>query len=115
MAIALDLGSVIVRRVGVGCFAMKVKIKIIEVLLILIFLELNYCESNPETCKNGAKCVSLTKDDGNYKCLCREGTWGRNCEQSEFSTTVKTPTTTTAAAVNKTRQKTEPLLVDNET
>ncbi|CAG9762367.1 unnamed protein product [Ceutorhynchus assimilis] len=49
--------------------------------------ELNHCENNPDTCINGAKCVSLTKDDGLYKCLCREGTYGKNCEMSEHSTT----------------------------
>lgn len=51
-----------------------------------MFLELKYCEENPDTCKNGAKCISLTKDDGNYRCLCREGTSGRNCEYSEIHT-----------------------------
>lgn len=70
-----------------------------------ILLELNYCEKNPDTCQNGAKCVSLIKEDGNYRCLCREGTSGRNCEISEYSTmrvpflnsttTLKTPTKST--------------------
>lgn len=66
------------------------------------FAELNYCENNPELCQNGAKCVSLTKEDGLYRCMCREGTYGRNCEFSEYTTsrlpeittTVKTTTTT---------------------
>jgi len=42
--------------------------------------ELNYCETNTDVCKNDAKCISVTKDEGSYKCLCREGTRGRNCE-----------------------------------
>lgn len=51
-----------------------------------LFLELNHCENNPNTCQNGAKCVSITKDEGGYRCLCREGTSGRNCEFSEIHT-----------------------------
>lgn len=54
---------------------------------------MNFCENNPDTCQNGAKCISLIKEDGSYKCLCREGTKGRNCEISEHSTSTK-PTTT---------------------
>lgn len=54
------------------------------------FLELNYCENNPGICLHGSKCVSLTKDEGNYRCLCREGTYGKNCENSEFTTTTTT-------------------------
>lgn len=56
---------------------------------------MRYCEDNPDTCKNGAKCISLTKDEGSYRCLCREGSSGRNCEYSEIHTvkpiTVKPP------------------------
>lgn len=47
---------------------------------------MNYCEKNPNICKNGAKCISLTKEDGSYRCLCREDTYGRNCENSDIST-----------------------------
>ena len=53
------------------------------------FIALNYCENNPGICKNGAKCVSLTSDDGSYKCLCRERTYGKNCEMSDYAITVK--------------------------
>lgn len=60
-----------------------------------LFSELNYCENNPELCRNGAKCVSLTKEDGNYRCMCREGTYGRNCEFSEYTTTTTTTTSKT--------------------
>lgn len=47
---------------------------------------MKYCETNPDTCKNGAKCISLTTDEGSYRCLCREGTSGQNCEYSEIHT-----------------------------
>lgn len=79
--------------------------------------KLNYCEENIGTCKNGAKCISLLKEEGSFKCFCREGTSGKNCEFSEISTTVKT--TTTASSVNVTvvaaEEPHEPLLADNET
>lgn len=51
---------------------------------------MNYCEKNPDTCKNDAKCVSLTKEDGKFRCLCREGTSGKNCEISTQTTTTTT-------------------------
>ncbi|KAI4458908.1 notch ligand family member [Holotrichia oblita] len=54
--------------------------------------ELNYCEKNPDTCKNGSKCLSLTKEDGKFRCLCREGTSGKNCELSTLTTTTTTTT-----------------------
>lgn len=65
------------------------------------FIELNYCENNPNICQNGAKCISLIQEEGSYKCLCREGTYGKNCEHSEISTTIK-PKTTTAKTANLT-------------
>lgn len=55
--------------------------------------ELNHCEKNPDTCQNGAKCISLIKSEGSYKCLCREGTRGRNCEISTLATTTTKWTT----------------------
>ncbi|KAK9870870.1 hypothetical protein WA026_009828 [Henosepilachna vigintioctopunctata] len=62
--------------------------------------ELTYCKDNPDICENGARCISMTKDDGNYRCLCREGSYGRNCEYTDvyFTTTIKTPTTTAKRA-----------------
>jgi MSHA pilin protein MshA len=39
-----------------------------------------YCAMNEGVCENGATCVSLTEEDGNYRCLCAEGFTGRNCE-----------------------------------
>lgn len=58
---------------------------------------MRYCEDNPGTCKNDAKCNSIRRDEGSYRCLCREGTSGRNCEFSEIHT-VK-PFTTKAPAM----------------
>lgn len=43
-------------------------------------LELKYCETNNVTCQNGATCVSLPEEDGNYRCLCADGYIGRNCD-----------------------------------
>lgn len=51
-----------------------------------VLTELNYCERNPDTCINGAKCISLTKDEGSFRCFCREGTSGRYCEFSLIHT-----------------------------
>jgi len=42
--------------------------------------ELTFCDNNQDVCENGATCVSLTEEDGNYRCLCAEGYTGRNCE-----------------------------------
>lgn len=80
---------------------------------------MNFCEKNPDTCKNGSKCISLIKDEGSYRCLCREGTRGRNCEHSEISTTVK-PAIITTEKTNvtegsglNTTEKIEPVKNDN--
>ncbi|KAF5294553.1 hypothetical protein FQR65_LT10745 [Abscondita terminalis] len=65
--------------------------------------ELNYCENNPKTCQNGAKCISLIKSEGHFKCLCREGTRGRFCEVSElYTSTNNTIETFTQASLNTT-------------
>lgn len=42
--------------------------------------ELNYCEKNQNTCQNGGKCISLTREDGDFICECPSGFKGRNCE-----------------------------------
>lgn len=39
-----------------------------------------YCENHKGICENGATCVNLTEEDGNYRCICQEGFIGRNCE-----------------------------------
>ncbi len=59
--------------------------------------ELNYCEKNPNTCENGGKCTSLTKDDGNYKCECPSGWFGDRCDRlTMIPTTTELPSTTPA-------------------
>lgn len=45
--------------------------------------ELNYCELNPETCKNGGTCTSFIEEDGFFKCKCAEGYSGKQCEIDE--------------------------------
>ncbi|PSN45404.1 hypothetical protein C0J52_18365 [Blattella germanica] len=37
-------------------------------------------QENVDVCENGATCVSLTEEDGSYRCLCADGFTGRNCE-----------------------------------
>jgi hypothetical protein len=60
---------------------------------------------NEGVCENGATCVSLTEEDGNYRCLCAEGFTGRNCEVATqveqavvSSTTPHTTSDTTATS-----------------
>ncbi|CAG9836246.1 unnamed protein product [Diabrotica balteata] len=92
--------------------------------------ELNYCEENPNTCHNNSKCISLPKDEGSYKCLCPERTFGRHCEHTEQSihehpikSTTEKAANITAITVkpiqsneNKTDNgKLEPVDIDNET
>lgn len=46
-------------------------------------LELRYCEEHEGTCENGGSCVSLTDEEGEYKCICTEEFKGKNCETSK--------------------------------
>ena len=46
--------------------------------LMLFFPDINECTNNP--CKNGATCVNL---DGSYRCDCKSGYTGNNCESGE--------------------------------
>lgn len=84
-----------------------------HIIFILFFSELNYCENNPGLCQNGAKCVSLTKEDGNFRCLCREGTYGRNCEFSEYTTTTTSKTTPVDNATTVTTTETSSITTKN--
>lgn len=49
--------------------------------------ELNYCELNPDTCQNGGKCTSLTKDDGYFSCECPAGYRGERCDRTNMTLT----------------------------
>lgn len=119
MVRVIDRGNAIVAQDGEGCYAMKVLLLVLYLKLysLTFFLELNYCENNPDTCKNGAKCVSLIKDDGNYRCLCREGSSGRNCEESEYLMTPVSlnATTTTTTAPSVTVAEEQPVLMETST
>ncbi|XP_049841769.1 delta-like protein 1 [Schistocerca gregaria] len=57
--------------------------------------ELTYCEQNEDLCENGATCISLTEEDGNYRCICAEGFTGRNCEVAKFTTAMSMVNMTT--------------------
>jgi len=46
----------------------------------LTHTELTYCVEHPDTCENEGKCVSLSREDGSYRCQCRQGFLGKNCE-----------------------------------
>lgn len=48
---------------------------------------LNYCQLNPDTCKNGGKCSSLTQEDGFYKCECPAGYKGERCDRTNMTLT----------------------------
>ncbi|XP_012161097.1 laminin subunit gamma-1 [Ceratitis capitata] len=42
--------------------------------------KLTYCAEHPNTCENGGRCISYTKEDGSYRCECKQGYLGKNCE-----------------------------------
>ncbi|XP_048505179.1 delta-like protein B isoform X2 [Athalia rosae] len=42
--------------------------------------KLTYCDEHPNTCENNATCISVTKEDGNYRCMCPLGFIGRQCQ-----------------------------------
>ncbi|KZC06059.1 Delta-like protein C [Dufourea novaeangliae] len=42
--------------------------------------KLTYCEEHPDTCRNNATCISMTKEDGDYRCVCPLGYMGRQCQ-----------------------------------
>ncbi|XP_054730840.1 protein eyes shut [Anastrepha obliqua] len=42
--------------------------------------KLTYCDEHPNTCENEGRCIPFTKDDGSYRCECKKGYLGKNCE-----------------------------------
>ncbi|XP_033209805.1 delta-like protein C [Belonocnema kinseyi] len=42
--------------------------------------KLTYCEEHSDLCKNNGTCISMTKEDGNYRCFCPLGFTGRQCQ-----------------------------------
>ncbi|KAK9295054.1 hypothetical protein QLX08_010531 [Tetragonisca angustula] len=42
--------------------------------------KLTYCDEHPAICRNNATCVSMTKEDGDYRCICPLGYMGRQCQ-----------------------------------
>nr|NP_001229927.2 uncharacterized protein LOC411317 precursor [Apis mellifera] len=42
--------------------------------------KLTYCDEHPGICRNNATCISMTKEDGNYRCICPLGYMGRQCQ-----------------------------------
>jgi hypothetical protein len=69
---------------------------------------------NKDVCENGATCVSLTEEDGNYRCLCAEGFTGRNCEvatqveQAVVSSTTPPSTSVTTSTITTTFSASSP-------
>ncbi|XP_057329154.1 delta-like protein 1 isoform X1 [Microplitis mediator] len=42
--------------------------------------KLTFCDDHPDICQNNATCVSMTKEDGDYRCICPIGYTGRKCQ-----------------------------------
>lgn len=72
---------------------------------------------NKDVCENGATCVSLTEEDGNYRCLCAEGFTGRNCEvatqveQAVVSSTIP-PNTSVTTTITSSPEVTSEILAN---
>lgn len=71
------------------------------------FSELNYCEKNQDTCKNGGKCQSLESGDGFYRCQCPPGISGKNCENLPDSMTTPAANITEVPEVTPTSEAPE--------
>ncbi|XP_047366553.1 delta-like protein 1 [Vespa velutina] len=42
--------------------------------------KLTYCENHSDICRNNGTCVSMTPEDGDYRCICPIGYIGRQCQ-----------------------------------
>uniref|UniRef100_A0A1B0CG55 Putative teneurin-1 n=1 Tax=Lutzomyia longipalpis TaxID=7200 RepID=A0A1B0CG55_LUTLO len=69
---------------------------------------LDFCDKNPSTCTNGGKCLSLTKDDGSFRCECPSGFRGDRCEIAP-TTTDSPKNTTQAESTEAMHSSTEPI------
>ncbi|KAL0266773.1 UNVERIFIED_CONTAM: hypothetical protein PYX00_009227 [Menopon gallinae] len=88
--------------------------------------ELTYCDTHEGLCENGGTCVSLTEEDGDFRCGCPERYTGKHCEIEKTPeqmfpmrnqtvnkkdrpvlSTSKRPTTTTAAPIKLTKLPSE--------
>ena len=78
--------------------------------------ELNYCQMNPNTCENGGKCMSLTKDEGYYSCECPAGYRGERCDRSNTTvTSISRVEIITPLPMMQTSSSQEPLLSERNT
>ena len=67
---------------------------IMQSKILYVISELNYCEKNQDTCKNGGKCQSLETADGSFRCHCPPGISGKHCENLPESMTTPASNTT---------------------
>ncbi|XP_063976203.1 delta-like protein C [Diachasmimorpha longicaudata] len=42
--------------------------------------KLTFCDGHADVCRNNGTCISMTKEDGDYRCICPLGYMGRQCQ-----------------------------------
>ncbi|XP_011310712.1 delta-like protein 1 [Fopius arisanus] len=42
--------------------------------------KLTFCDEHHDICQNNGTCISMTKEDGDYRCICPLGYMGRQCQ-----------------------------------
>ena len=67
---------------------------------------LDFCEKNPKTCENGGKCMSMLKEEGEFRCECPTGYRGKRCETAPQVAMKSSTTTTTTSASTTTESPT---------
>lgn len=70
---------------------------------------LDFCDKNPSTCTNGGKCLSLTKDEGSFRCECPSGFLGDRCEIAPMVTDSPKNSTVMETMEEKIQSSTEPI------
>uniref|UniRef100_A0A1B0DG68 Uncharacterized protein n=1 Tax=Phlebotomus papatasi TaxID=29031 RepID=A0A1B0DG68_PHLPP len=70
---------------------------------------LDFCDKNPSTCTNGGKCLSLTKDEGSFRCECPSGFLGDRCEIAPMVTDSPKNSTSMETMEEKNQSSTEPI------